>query len=130
MANFSTISAERLALAHPDIQRVMNEAIKDFDFSVLCSFRCEADQNAACAAGKSHAMWGQSAHNFEPSLAVDCAPHPLDWEDITAFTQMAAIILSHATALGIKMTWGGSWKTLKDYPHFELTDWKTMRGPC
>lgn len=127
MPSFSQTSLSRLMLAHPDLQRVLRAAIKDFDFSVICSYRSDADQQAAYDSGHSKARPGQSPHNFQPSLAVDCAPHPLDWKDIKSFQRMAQVINGHAAKLGVPISWGGSWRTFKDYPHFELANWKAMK---
>ncbi len=128
MPIFGGRSIANLKTAHPDIQRVMRAAIADYDFMVLQSSRTKDEQEADFAKGVSKAHWLQSPHDFTPSLAVDCCPYPLDWKDITAFTQMASIILSHAIVLKVDMTWGGSWKPpiQKDYPHFQLTNWKAL----
>jgi peptidoglycan L-alanyl-D-glutamate endopeptidase CwlK len=126
MAKFSPQSAERLAQAHPALQRVMNAAIVDFDFMVLCGHRGEADQNKAYEDGKSKAKWGQSPHNSEPSLAVDLAPYPIDWTNIAEFRRMASVIQGHAMRMGVPLSWGGNWRRLKDYPHFELANWRAM----
>lgn len=125
MPRFSKTSLDRLALAHPDLQRVMRAAIQDFDFSIICSHRSDADQQAAYDAGNSKAKPGQSPHNHQPSLAVDCAPYPLDWKDIRSFQRMAAVINAHALKLGVPIVWGGNWK-MRDYPHFELHNWRTL----
>jgi|SRR5882724_3049545 len=126
MAAFGGASLRNLAGAHPDIRRVMNAAIADFDFMVLQSSRTQVEQEADFAKGVSKAHWGQSAHDFNPSYAVDCAPYPLDWKDLTAFSNMAIIIMQHAQILGIDLSWGGDWVSLKDYPHFELTAWRAL----
>lgn len=53
MPVFSKASKERLSTCHPDLQRVMNEAIKITDFTVLEGHRGKAAQDAAFAAGNS-----------------------------------------------------------------------------
>ena len=128
MPVFGGRSLRNLSGAHPDIQKVMFAAIADFDFTVLQSSRTEEEQEADFAKGVSKAHWLQSAHDYEPSFAVDCCPYPLDWKDIKTFTEMAHVILSHAKRLHIEMTWGGDWTSIKDYPHFELTHWRTLRN--
>ena len=125
MPSFGPKSQAILAQSHPDIQRVMNAAIKDFDFSVMCGTRSKEDQEKAFNECHSKAHFGQSAHNFTPSRAVDIAPHPLNWEDLNAFHNMADVVLKHAKALKVDLTWGGGWH-FKDMPHFELTNWKDM----
>lgn len=42
-----------------------------------------------------------------------------DWP---LYMRLGALMKSNALRLGVKMVWGGDWKTFKDGPHFEL-DW-------
>lgn len=124
MPKFSKRSLGYLANAHPDLQRVAHEAIKHFDFTVICAFRGERAQNDAYRAGKSRARFGQSPHNFSPSLAIDIVPFPLDWNDLAAFDRMGAAFLNAARECGVKVKWGKDFIGLIDYPHFELHDWR------
>lgn len=127
MPQFSVTSLQRLAKAHPDIQRVMRAAILDFDFSILESYRGPEDQLKAYQQGNSRATFGHSPHNFQPSLAVDCAPYPIDWKNIRAFQAMAQVINANALKLRVPLVWGGNWR-MKDYPHFELLNWRAIAG--
>lgn len=128
MARFSPISAKRLSTCHPDLQAIMNTAIKKVDFSILCGHRSEADQNKAFSTGKSKLKFPHSKHNKTPSLAVDIAPWPVDWKDRQAFIDLSKVIFETAKELGIKLRWGGDFnmdgnKTTKDnwdLPHYEL----------
>lgn len=129
MPRFSQRSKDNLAQTHPLLQKLMESAITEFDFTVICGQRGREEQEAAYRAGKSRARFGQSPHNFAPSLAVDIVPYPLDWNDLAAFNKMGAVIKKHAKKLGINVTWGKDFKTLKDYPHFELTNWRDIKGP-
>lgn len=71
-----------------------------------------------------NARAGQSAHNFNPSLAFDIAfrnskggtDYAVKW-----FDQFASLVLKTP---GI--TWGGNFKKLIDRPHFELTGWEKL----
>lgn len=126
MPIFGGRSLRNLAEADSAIQTVMRAAIVDFDFIVLQSSRTREEQEADFAKGVSKAHWLQSAHDFSPSYAVDCCPYPVNWNDIRAFKMMSVVILSHAKSLGVDITWGGSWKNIKDFPHFELTGWREL----
>jgi peptidoglycan L-alanyl-D-glutamate endopeptidase CwlK len=135
MPSFSKRSLDRLATCHPDIQKVMNEAIKHFDFAVLSGFRSPNEQLELYKQGRElkDGKWirvgktvtnvdgvnTKSKHNHSPSQAIDIAPYPIDWDDIERFEQMAVVVMYCAHKLGIKLTWGGDWR-MKDYPHFEL----------
>ena len=52
--------------------------------------------------------------------AVDLAPYPVDWNDITKFEAIKEAMFKAAEEMEVTLTWGGDWKSLKDYPHFEL----------
>lgn len=126
MPKFGRASAQRLATCHADIRKVCEQLIKTVDFAVTCGHRNKADQNAAYKAGNSKVQFPNSAHNSLPSKAVDLVPYPVDWNDIGRFKELAAAFMAVANLmyeLGIirsKFIWGGNWKTLKDYPHFEI----------
>ena len=44
MPKFGKQSQDRLATCHPKIQLIMNEAIKAYDFTVLCGTRTPEEQ--------------------------------------------------------------------------------------
>ncbi len=117
---FSPNSASRLHTCHLDLQRLFQDVIQFQDCSILVGHRCEADQNEACSSGKSRTPWPTSNHNCQPSRAVDVAPSPVDWADIERFKLFGAFVKMRAQALGINIRWGGDFKSLKDYDHFEL----------
>lgn len=121
MPQFSKASKERLATCDVRLQEICNEAIKEIDFMVSCGHRTKEDQDRAFANGVSKAQWPKSKHNSKPSLAVDLVPHPVNWQDLPAFERLAKVILRIAGEKGIKITWGGVWLHLRDYPHFEIT---------
>lgn len=128
MPKFSRASAQRLATCHKDLRAVCEQLIKTFDFSVTCGHRGKADQDAAYKAGNSKVRFPNSAHNKLPSMAVDIVPYPVDWNDIGRFKEMAAAFFAVANLLKERgeitheFKWGGNWRTLKDYPHFEVKE--------
>lgn len=124
MPSFGSKSLERLATCHPLLQKVLLAAIKDYDFTILETTRNKADQEAAFNKGNSKAHFGQSAHNYSPSVAVDIAPYPIDWDNNDRFKELADIMLKHAKELKVPLQWGGAWKGLVDMPHFELSPWR------
>jgi peptidoglycan L-alanyl-D-glutamate endopeptidase CwlK len=122
MAKFGKQSLRNLSTCHESLQLIMNKAIESVDFSVICGFRDEAKQNEAFNLGFSKLKWPKSKHNENPSLAVDVIPYPVDWNDVFRFFLMAGHILRVAHDLQIPLTWGGTWKSFPDYPHFQLED--------
>lgn len=133
MPTFGQRSLENLSEAHPDLQRAMHEAIKEYDFTVICGHRGKADQEKAYKEGNSNAKWLQSPHNYKPALAVDIAPYPIDWKNIKRFDELGNIVMACAERLGVKLRWGKHFKSkrtgksLADYPHFELDDWQSYK---
>lgn len=129
---WDTHSEALLAMAHPDLKRIMDAALIAWNstdnrrFVVLESFRSAAAQERAYQTGHSKAKAGESAHNYFPSLAVDIAPAPINWNDTQAFKDLARIVLSVAAGAGVQLTWGGAWKTIVDMPHFELSNWRVL----
>ena len=119
MPSFSRRSFDRLMTCDPTLREVLNEAITIYDFSVLCGQRGEEEQNRAYADGKSQLRWPNSRHNLDPSRAVDIAPYPIDWEDLSRFYYMATVVLAVAARKRIPVVWGGHWQ-MKDHPHFEV----------
>ncbi len=120
MPKFGSRSRKALGTAHPDLQRLFNEVIKEFDCAVLCGHRGRFEQEQAFEAGTSKLQWPKSKHNKTPSLAVDCVPFPIDWKDRERLNAFAVFVKDAAKRLGIKVRWGGDWKTFFDGPHWEL----------
>ena len=126
MPKFSLRSKERLATCHEDIRKVCNALIKTYDISVLEGHRGKAEQEKYVKAGKSQLHFPKSKHNALPSLAVDLAPYPVDWEDAARFKEMWEVFKAVAQQLKergeitARFAWGGEWKKFKDYPHIEI----------
>lgn len=128
MPHFSQRSLNRLATCHPDLQAVFHAVITHFDCSILEGHRSRDSQEAAFARGQSKLRWPRSKHNTSPSLAVDAAPWPIDWEDRERFHLFGGTVLGIARQKGIALRWGGDWdgdfqvrdNRFDDLVHFEL----------
>ena len=125
MPKFSMASKKRLDTCDTRLQEICNEAIKEYDFIVLCGYRNKEDQEVAYLSGASKLRWPNSKHNKQPSMAVDLAPYPIDWKNIQRFKDLAAVIHKIASAKNIPIVWGGEWDSFKDYPHYQLTTTST-----
>ena len=125
---FGRTSKARLSTCHPQLQAVFNEVIKGWDCSILCGERPEEDQNEAYSSGRSTVQYPNSKHNTSPSLAVDVAPYPIDWDDLGRFYMFAGYVMRIAEDMNIKIRYGGDWDgdkhttdhKFKDLPHWEL----------
>lgn len=128
MPKFSKVSQDRLKTCDQRLQDLFNEVIKNYDCSIICGHRGQADQDKAYNEGKSKIKWPNGKHNSNPSRAVDVAPYPIDWNDTKRFYHFAGYVKATADQMGIKIRWGGDWDSDNDFkdnsfndtPHFEL----------
>ncbi len=124
MPSFSKRSLTNLNQLHPLLQKVCRETIKVFDFTILDAQRGRAEQERAFKDGFSRAHFGQSAHNYYPAVAMDICPYPIDWNNIDAFKDLNGVLMPIAKKLDVPLEWGGTWKSIRDYPHYELKPWR------
>lgn len=125
---FGTKSLHELQTAHPDLQRLFIEVVKYYDCSVLVGYRGQAEQDEAFQTGCSKLKFPTSKHNKLPSLAVDVAPYPINWDDKERFYHFGGFVKGLAISMGIMIRWGGDWdgnnnlrdQRFFDLPHFEL----------
>lgn len=120
---FGPASQQRLDTCHPDLQRLMAEVIRLVDFSVLCGHRDEAEQTRALNTGASKVAWPNSKHNSLPSLAVDIAPYPIDWNNQARFAHLQGVVRGVAHMMGIRIRLGGDWDMDGDITDHKFIDW-------
>ena len=126
MYSFGKESSKHRATCHPKLQGVLDEAIKHFDFSIIWGHRGREDQEKAYREGFSTVRWPNSKHNHTPSRAFDVVPYPGGFKNPDrTFYEMATYILRAANSQGVRISWGGHWKSFKDLAHFELVDEET-----
>lgn len=129
MPRFSEQSHQRLATCHPDLQRLFQRVILQFDCVVLEGVRTEEQQRQYVERGVSKTM--QSKHLRQPdgfAHAVDVVPYPIDWQDRNRMYYFGGYVLGIAEGLGIPIRWGADWDRdthvkdtqFIDLPHFEL----------
>ncbi len=131
MPEFSETSLKRLHTCHPNLIRVMNMAIRNGpDFSIICGYRDAMEQQKAFSDRNSLVVFPYSKHNVEPSVAIDIAPFPIDWDNWNRFRILAGYVMGVADTMGLPLIWGGDWnknydegdEKFRDLPHFELFD--------
>ena len=132
---------------HKDLQRVMHEAIKEVDFTVIFGYRTAEQQAELYKRGRAlvDGKWiivdkkkivtykdgykNKSRHQLR--LAVDIVPYHdeyphIRWDDIEAFEFLGGYILGVADQLREQgeidsvVEWGGHWSMFKDFPHFQV----------
>ena len=118
MPSFSKSSQDKLDTCHPDLIRLFNEVVKRTDCSILEGHRTMERQKELFRDGKSKTLG--SKHLTQPSVAVDVMPYPIKWEDTLGQHKFAVTVLQTALEMGIKVKWGGTWRSFYDSPHYQL----------
>jgi hypothetical protein len=118
---FGTRSNQNLELVHPSLVAILRRAIAScpIDFTIVWGHRNEDEQETAYRSGNSTKRWPFSKHNSIPSLAVDIAPWPIDWNEEDEFGFISGWIARVAHEMGHEIRWGGTWD-LNDCGHIEL----------
>ena len=130
MPKFGRASRERLKTCDKRLQKVLNEVIRHVDCSILEGHRSKERQNKLYDEGKTKVRYPEGRHNSNPSLAVDVARYPIDWDDRERHTLFAGFVIGLARGMDIDLRWGGDWNQntdledngFDDLPHFELTN--------
>lgn len=149
MPKFSQRSKDALIGLHPLLITLLNSAIVDspIDFTIIEGVRTAATQKKYYTWGRTvvnpntgplkgkpfgsivtgrDGVKSKSEHQVKAdglSHAFDVCPFidgKLAWDNTKAFHDLSKHIKAKAKELGIKITWGGDWKTLVDLPHYEL----------
>lgn len=121
MPSFSQSSKDKLNTCHPDLQKLFYAVIRERDCTVLEGARTLERQGQLVAEGKSQTLNSRHIpHEDGYSRAVDVMPYPIDWNDKERMKEFAIFVYNTAMKLNIRVTWGGSWKTFFDGPHWEL----------
>lgn len=132
---FDPVSAKRLLQAEPGLQRILLEARKQATFIILDAQRGRATQERAFRLGHSKVHFGDSAHNWNPSVAVDLAPwarqQDVDWDQKQKWVHLfQTIIMPITERMKLPCRWLGDpnrdgniadgW----DFPHLERHPWR------
>ena len=127
MFYFSKKSLEKVnnPKLHPRMREFLIEAISTspIDFTVIETVRTVEQQKINVAKGVSKTMKSRHIPSTNKSgycEAVDIAPYPINWKNTARFKTLAEHIKRTAERMGIKIEWGGDWKTLVDMPHYQL----------
>ena len=122
MPKFSNKSKSMLASCDPRLQAVFYEVVRHYDITILKGHRGQIEQDKAYNTGKSKKKWPMGKHNLSPSMAVDVAPYPIDWEDRERFYYLAGLVMGIAALMGIKIRWGGNWSMDGDFQANDFDD--------
>lgn len=146
--NLSQKSLQVLSTVNPRLQRVVKRAIikSEVDFGVAQGLRTRDDQMKLYGQGRTAAQMKAAGLNPEyakPKMAkvtwtmnsnhlggkaVDLVPYvngKVEWDNngkLGLWPKIAKAMKESAVELGVKIEWGGDWKTTVDRPHFEIVE--------
>lgn len=141
MPRFSTQSKMKLETCHEEIQRLLNESIKYFDFTVVFGHRSREEQFDLFKRGRvnKNGIWviddksrvvtycdgitKLSEHNKIPSNAVDIIPYPTGWKDEGAQHFLAGKIKGISVMMQIPIICGCDWDDDENVKEHRLRDW-------
>lgn len=120
MKEFNVRSQEHLIGVHPDLVKCAQMALErsTIDFEISEGVRSLERQKELVEAKKSLTM-----HSYHlEGKAIDVyalSGGKISW-NFHFYVLINDAFQSAAKELGIKVTWGGNWKTLKDGPHYQI----------
>lgn len=118
-------SERNLSGVHPDLVKVVRATDEDWSRDGLGLIVTEGVRTTLRQAELYKVAATQTMNSRHlTGHAVDLAATvngDVRW-DWPLYHRLGALMKSNALRLGVKMVWGGDWKTFKDGPHFEL-DW-------
>lgn len=120
MYKFSNRSLNNLKGVDTKLVNLMTEVLKKspYDFGITEGIRTLEKQREYVRTGKSQTM---NSYHLN-GRAVDIVVYKdgkVTW-DLKYYKEIADIVKETAVEKGLKITWGGDWKTLVDGPHFQI----------
>lgn len=121
-------SVARLKGVHPALVKVVNRCAADWKdteltWIITCGPRTVAEQKVLVAKGASKTMNSRHIPGKDGySKAVDVAMvlnGKLKW-DWPLYAKMAVAMQAAASKEMVPLEWGGSWKSFRDGPHYQL----------
>ena len=114
-------SEQRLLGVHLDLCRVVRAArsAAPFRFEISEGLRSKARQAELVKAGKSQTQNSRHLTGHAVDIVILNNDGSANW-DFSRYKTVSDVFKREANRLGVKITWGGDWKSLKDGPHFEL----------
>ena len=113
-------SEQRLIGVNEKLVAVVRRAaeLTKVDFQVTCGRRTVAEQRLLVAMGKSSTM--KSYHIVGKAVdLVAMVGKDTSW-DLKHYAQINKAMQAAAKELGVTITWGGTWKSLVDGPHWQI----------
>lgn len=120
MPKFHQRSLEKLKDVHPDLRRVMLEAIENapFDFGITEGLRSKERQLELYNQGKSKTLNSRHLTGKAVDIVVFIG-NEVTW-DLKYYKVLSEHIKAVAKLNDVAIEWGGDWKSFVDAVHFEL----------
>jgi peptidoglycan L-alanyl-D-glutamate endopeptidase CwlK len=117
-------SLDRLTGVHPHLVEIVKRAadLDTIDFAVLEGVRSTLRQAELVAAGASRTLKSRHLTGHAVDLGAIVAG-TLRW-DWPLYHKLNTVMQQAAKDQGIRIEWGGHWKSFPDGPHFQLP-WET-----
>lgn len=121
-------SEAKLKGVHPDLIRVIRRTLKDWKhkdlgFVITCGVRTLEEQKVLLKQGASKTLRSKHlkqkdgfSHAFDIAVTANGAVR-WDWP---LYDKVSKNFLSAAKAEKVTITWGGSWTSFRDGPHYQL----------
>ena len=133
----ATLDPKAAAIFMPFIEAAKEIAKKEgVEYAAISGNRTWKEQDDLYAQGRTKpgkivtkAKGGQSNHNFGIALDFGCFKMGKYLDDGDKHEQWLADKVHKAVgsiAQSHKLEWGGSWTSIKDYPHFQVATGKTL----
>lgn len=118
MTKFNTTSIRRMSGVDPRLVAVMKAARETIPFEITEGLRTRERQRYLVSTGKSRTM--NSYHLRGKAVDVVATPgNKVSW-NLADYRAINVAVQKAAKAAGVTVTWGGSWKSIVDGPHFQL----------
>lgn len=111
---------EKLKGVNAKLVEVITEAFNRYPkFIITEGLRTAARQKYLVETGKSQTM--KSRHLIGQAVDIACLKDDgsIDW-NLAAYKAANVVIQKVAKEKGITITWGGTWKSIVDGPHFQI----------
>lgn len=121
--SLSPRSLQRLSKVHPDLIKVVKRcaSISPVDFQIGEGRRSVARQRELVAKGASQTMNSRHLTGHAVDLVV-LVNGVVSWH-WPLYHKLAVAMKQAAKDVGVKIEWGGDWRSFKDGPHYQLP-WK------
>ena len=127
MAELDKASLAELQTVEPRLAQLILDCIKSYPFKVRIADGIRTKEEQAENLKRGVSQTRSSKHlpraGEEKARAVDVAlfkPNGKYSGDLQDYKRFADVVLAEAKKRGLKVTWGGNWKTLVDGPHFQI----------